>query len=54
MTALGHSLGMRIIAKGVENPAQRHFLTEFGCDTAQGFLFGTPVSAAVLVKLLHR
>lgn len=41
--ALGHSLGMEIIAEGVETSAQRQLLMEMGCDAFQGYLFGRPV-----------
>ena len=40
--ALAGSLGMEIIAEGVENMAQREQLRELGCVYAQGFLFGRP------------
>lgn len=43
--ALGHSLGMRIIAEGVEEEAHWQFLKAEGCDIAQGYLVGKPVSA---------
>jgi diguanylate cyclase len=40
---LGHSLGMRVTAEGVETEAQLNCLKALGCDTYQGFLFGRPV-----------
>ncbi len=42
ITALAGSLGMEIIAEGVETTAQREQLHELGCIYAQGFLFGRP------------
>ena len=42
--ALAGSLGMEIIAEGVETMAQREQLRELGCVYAQGYLFGRPVS----------
>jgi diguanylate cyclase (GGDEF) domain len=42
---LGHTLGIRTIAEGVETPAQRDRLRDLGCDCAQGFLFGRPLPA---------
>lgn len=41
---LGRSLGLRIIAEGVEQLAQREELTKLGCDAAQGYLWSRPVS----------
>ena len=46
--ALGHALGMRIVAEGVELTAQAEILTDLGCDLAQGYLYGRPVSAQAL------
>lgn len=43
--ALGHSLGMTIVAEGVETPDQREFLETAGCDRLQGFLLGRPMPA---------
>ncbi len=43
--AMGHSLGMRIVAEGVETEAQALLLTELGCDFLQGYLFSKPVPA---------
>lgn len=39
---LGHQLGKRVTAEGVESAAQAAFLAENGCDEAQGFYFARP------------
>jgi diguanylate cyclase (GGDEF)-like protein len=49
--ALAHSLGLSVVAEGVENEAQRTFLTRHGCDYLQGFLLGRP---QMPVELLAR
>jgi diguanylate cyclase (GGDEF)-like protein len=41
---LGHGLGARVTAEGVETPRVRRWLAEAGCDDAQGFLFSKPVA----------
>ena len=43
---LGHSLGLRVVAEGVESAAQFAILSAHGCDFAQGYHFGRPVAAA--------
>jgi diguanylate cyclase (GGDEF)-like protein len=42
---LGHNLGLRVVAEGVETPVTADRLARMGCDRLQGYLIGTPVSA---------
>ena len=46
--ALSHGLGMRVIAEGVETPSQFRFLQKQGCEEAQGFYIGRPMTAPAL------
>jgi diguanylate cyclase (GGDEF)-like protein/PAS domain S-box-containing protein len=43
VVALGHRLGMTVVAEGVETAAQARYLRNRGCDMAQGWLFGHSV-----------
>jgi diguanylate cyclase (GGDEF)-like protein len=45
---LGRSLGLDVVAEGVETAAQRTFLLRNGCQRFQGYLFGRPAPAAAL------
>jgi diguanylate cyclase (GGDEF)-like protein len=46
--ALSHSLGLRVIAEGVETAAQFEFLKKHGCEEAQGYLISHPLGEAEL------
>jgi EAL domain-containing protein (putative c-di-GMP-specific phosphodiesterase class I) len=48
IVALGHALGLKVVAEGVETAAQRDVLLSFGCDYLQGYYFSRPRPAADL------
>ncbi|WP_213881274.1 bifunctional diguanylate cyclase/phosphodiesterase [Pseudomonas sp. dw_358] len=48
IVALGQTLGLKIVAEGVETPEQQALLTRLGCNSLQGYLLGRPVPAAQL------
>lgn len=50
--SLGRSLGMTVVAEGIETEAQVRFLVDHQCDTGQGFFFGRPTEAADAEALL--
>ncbi|MFL6632746.1 MAG: putative bifunctional diguanylate cyclase/phosphodiesterase [Massilia sp.] len=45
---LSHALGLTVVAEGVETPAELRWLREHGCDVAQGYGIGRPMTAAQL------
>ena len=49
---LGHSLGLEVIAEGVETEGQRAFLAASGCEAYQGFLFSRPLPIAAFRELV--
>jgi diguanylate cyclase (GGDEF)-like protein/PAS domain S-box-containing protein len=42
---MAHSLGLRVVAEGVEEEAQTHFLEKEGCDFSQGYYYSRPLPA---------
>lgn len=50
--AMAHSLGITVVAEGVEKEAQFDILRDRGCDLAQGYWLGHPMSAAEFAHLL--
>ena len=52
--SMAHSLGMDVVAEGVEHQAQLDFLGENNCDTIQGYLYSRPIPANEMEKLLSK
>jgi diguanylate cyclase (GGDEF)-like protein/PAS domain S-box-containing protein len=52
IVALAKSLGLSVVAEGVETEAQRDLLTSINCDEMQGYLFSAPRPASELESLL--
>ncbi len=49
---LAHSLGLKVVAEGVETQVQLDLLRDLGCERAQGYLFSKPVDHSTILKLL--
>jgi diguanylate cyclase (GGDEF)-like protein/PAS domain S-box-containing protein len=53
VVTMAHSLGLKVVAEGVETAAQRDFLAAQGCDEMQGYLLSRPKPAAECCELLR-
>ena len=51
---MAHTLGLEVVAEGVETEAQQRFLCNSQCDHLQGFLHGRPMPAEAISDLLGR
>jgi EAL domain-containing protein (putative c-di-GMP-specific phosphodiesterase class I) len=51
--AMGKTLGVTVVAEGVETADQREFLSKHACNELQGFLFNKPCHADALAELLR-
>jgi diguanylate cyclase (GGDEF)-like protein/PAS domain S-box-containing protein len=54
IVTLGHSLGRKIVAEGVETEEQRHILADLGCDEIQGWLLSRPMPADALERFMRQ
>ena len=52
LISLAHSLGLHVVAEGVETEAQLQFLQDMGCDAVQGYLLSRPVARDAASALL--
>lgn len=50
---MAHSLGLEVIAEGVETKQQKDLLEQLGCDYAQGYFYSKPVSSREFQKLIE-
>ncbi|MCE1227074.1 MAG: EAL domain-containing protein, partial [Geobacteraceae bacterium] len=53
IVAMGHTLGFKVLAEGVENKEQLELLRQLPCDLYQGFLSGRPMPAEELCLVLQ-
>jgi diguanylate cyclase (GGDEF)-like protein len=53
VVSLGHSLGLTVLAEGIENSAQLAELRSLGCDLGQGYYFAYPQPGEVVRALVH-
>jgi diguanylate cyclase (GGDEF)-like protein len=53
IVSLAHTLGLKVIAEGVEDDMQLHLLKELGCDQIQGFYVSAPMPAQQIEQLLR-
>ncbi len=49
---MAKSLGLRVVAEGVEDDVSRHLLRKLGCEIGQGYLFARPMPAGQFMELL--
>ena len=54
IVVMGHNLGFKVLAEGVETPEQLEFLREKGCDAYQGYIKNSPLSAKAFAELLAK
>ena len=51
---LAHSMGLRVVAEGVENVEVWNLLRRLGCDLAQGYLISKPLPAADVIAFVNQ
>jgi len=51
---LARSLGIKVIAEGVEDEHQLSFLNKNGCNYGQGYLFGKPLAPELFMEIVQR
>jgi EAL domain-containing protein (putative c-di-GMP-specific phosphodiesterase class I) len=51
---MGHSLGLKVVAEGIETESAAERLRSFGCDIAQGYLYAKPMPLDMLNEWLAK
>jgi diguanylate cyclase (GGDEF)-like protein/PAS domain S-box-containing protein len=54
IVGIARALDLHVVAEGVETPAQRKLVSDLGCQSGQGFLFGRPLEREQIDVLLER
>ncbi|MDH5299275.1 MAG: EAL domain-containing protein, partial [Desulfobulbaceae bacterium] len=52
--SMARSLGLNVIAEGVETEAQFHFLRAHGCDEIQGYWFSKPLAPEKFIEFVNK
>ncbi len=52
IVAVGHALGLEVLAEGVETGEQERLIRQLGCDLGQGYLYQRPLTAAAMAQCL--
>jgi EAL domain-containing protein (putative c-di-GMP-specific phosphodiesterase class I) len=52
IVSLAHTLGLKVIAEGVEDDEQVRLLRDLGCDQIQGYLVSRPIPAEEVARIL--
>lgn len=51
ITTMAHNIGVKVVAEGIETPAQQQLLKQLSCDYLQGFMFSKPLTKAEFYRL---
>ena len=52
--SMAHRMGHSVVAEGVEQPEQKQYLLDHGCDLMQGYLFSRPLDEGAAIELLGK
>ena len=53
MVNLAHELGLSVVAEGISDQSDALELRQMGCEYVQSFMFGAPMNADAVIKLLR-